>query len=149
MISQETLDCIAEEFGWLTAAEAAMHMTTRWQVAEAMQENFTWGALAYKLAGDDDTAVPTAGELVEFVKPLWAESYGALRHMVDLAWRGEYGERQHKWAAWFYDARYDDLDMSDDATTWGEHWGSVTNGHANDFIAGLCLIYSDSKNKGS
>jgi hypothetical protein len=34
-----------------TAADAAMYMTTPKQVAEAMHENFTWGAMAYKLAG--------------------------------------------------------------------------------------------------
>jgi hypothetical protein len=142
MISQETLDIIAEEFGWLTAADAAMYMTTRKQVAEAMLENFTCGAMAYKLAGDDDTAVPTVEELVECVEPFWAETYGAFRHMADLAQRGEYGDRQREWAARYYDFRYDDPGMSDDATTWGDHWGCVTNGHVNDYIAGLCLTYS-------
>jgi hypothetical protein len=142
MIPQETLDSITEEFGWMTAADAATYMTTRKQVAEAMQENFTWGAMAYKLAGDDDTAVPTVGELIELVEPFWAETYGALRHMADLAWWGEYGERQREWAASYYDSRYDDLDMSDDATTWGGDWDCVTNGHVNDYIAGLCLTHS-------
>jgi hypothetical protein len=142
MIPQETLDTIAEEFGWMTAADAAMYMTTRKQVAEAMQENFTWGAMAYKLAGDDETAVPMIEELVEFVQPFWAETYGALRHAADLASRGEYADRQREWAARYYDSRYDDLDMSDDATTWGDHWDCLTNGHVNDFIAGLSLTYS-------
>ena len=149
VISQETLDSIAEEFGWLTAADAAMHMTTRKQVAEAMQESFMWGATAYKLAGDDDVAVPTVEELVGFVEHLWAETYGAFRHMANLAWWGEYGERQREWAACYFDTRYDDLDMSDDATTWGDQWDCVESGHVNDYIAGLCLTYSYSKNRES
>ena len=133
----------------MTAADAAMYTTTRKQVAEAMQESYTWGAMAYRLAGDDDTAVPVIDDLVESVQPFWCETYGALRHMADLARRGEFGERQRKWAASYYDSRYDDLDVSDDATTWGDDWDCVTNGHVNDYIAGPCLTCSYSKNRES
>ena len=149
MISLETLGSIAEKLGWVAVADAAMRMTTRQQVAEAMLENLTWGTTAYKLAGDDDVAVPTVEELVEFVEPLWTEMYGAYRHMADLARRGECGKMQYEWAAYYYNTRYDDLDMSDDAATWGDHWDCVENGHVNDYIAGLCLTYSYSENRES
>jgi hypothetical protein len=58
MIPQETLNSIAEEFGWLTAAEDAMHMTTRKQVAEAMHEILKIWAMDEPAGKSDTVATP-------------------------------------------------------------------------------------------